>query len=292
MAKDHDFSLDKWLDGLGLPAAERATVAATLAADEKRVAYIRDSQLAQSDYAFKMNQLRQQEQTLQQKLADEERYVKELDDWKAAQTGTITAAQAAAAKAQGEAVAYAEYLRSIGIDPTTLGLSTTAAATATTTATTEAKTDTTPDGRYVTRDQAIALARWPVLYDQLNRQHQDLFGAPMDGVRLFDEVMKSTDDPQAVFDRLFDAPAKRAEKAEAAVEARIAQARADERVRVQSELMANKFVPQANPITGISPALVQFGAAAGQTNAQTDWLQSAAQDFNQSQAMRGANGGV
>lgn len=273
MAKNHDFSLDKWLDGLGLSAAERTTVASAINADPTRVAYIRDSQLAQSDYAFHMNELKT-------KIADEERYLKELDTWKGDQSLAIQQAHADVAKAKGEAAAYAEYLRTQGVDPATLGLPSAAAGAEPKIE--PAKPAEVDASKYVTRDQAIALARWPVVYDQLNREHQRLFGQPIDGTKLFDEVMKSTDDPQTVFDRVFNAPARRTEMQEADIQTRIEQARKDERIKVQSEISVGRYAP-TNPVGGVAPVIHQFGQQ-GKTNGDAGWQQEAMADFQRRQA--------
>lgn len=276
MAKDHSFSLDKWLDGLNLSAAERKTVADAITADDGRVAYIRDSQLAQSDYAFHMN-------ALQEKIKEEERYLSELETWRGEQGTTVQQAQADLAKARGEAATYAEYLRSQGVDPATLGLSATpATATATTDTAKQPEIDTS---KYVTRDQALALARWPVVYDQLNREHQRLFGQPIDGAKLFDEVMKSTDAPEAVFNRVFNVEARKAELATQERTDWEKRTRDEIRTQVQSEIAAGRFVP-TNPINGAAPVIQQFGVQ-GKTNGD-NWQQEAMSDFQSRQAARGA----
>lgn len=273
MAKNHDFSLDKWLDGLGLSAAERTTVASAINADPTRVAYIRDSQLAQSDYAFHMDELKT-------KIADEERYLKELDTWKGDQSLAIQQAHADVAKARGEVAAYAEYLRTQGVDPATLGLP--AAATATPATAESAKPADIDTSKYMTRDQGLAVAEWAILSQQLDREHQRLFGQPMDGMKLFNEIKKSTDDPTTVFNRIFNADQRRAEMAEADIQTRIEQARKDERIKVQSEISVGRYAP-TNPVGGVAPVIHQFGQQ-GKTNGDAGWQQEAMADFQRRQA--------
>lgn len=291
MAQNHEFDFDTWMSGLDLPAETRATIAESLKGNAKNVEYIKASQLRHQDYSFKMNQVGEKEKELAEKLRQEEEYVASLDAWKAEQENKVGHTTAEFAKAKGEAQALRAYLEANGIDPKTVlpeGLTVAPAAPLT-------PVTVTPDApaidtaKFLTREQGLALARWPVVYDQLNRQHQQLFGTAMDGEKLYTEVMKGQETPEAVFNRVFNVDARRAEIAVQERKDWEGKTRNEIKMQVLSEIQAGKFAP-TNALGDTAPVIKQFGVQ-GQTS--NDNIGSiAAQDYLTRQRQREAGSPV
>ena len=285
MPKDHNFDLDKWIADLDLSPEDRTLIASKLSTD-KNIKFIQESQLRQSDYTAKAQENARRANELKEKEESTDRYATSLAEWKAEQEKNLGSNSTTVAKLSGENAALKTFLQAQGIDTTGLNLDTT---------TTETKpTETKPDvdtNMYLTREQGIALAKWPVVFHNLNAKHQALFGKPMSeeqANQFLDATMKGGQDPNTIFDTHFKVAERKVELENQERETWKTNTRKELENQIRSDFLSQRNIPQSS-LNGTAPVIEAFGLQ-GQKNSDRQWNNDAVAEWQARQSSR--EGGV
>jgi hypothetical protein len=282
MAK-HDFDLDKWIDDLGLSAEDRALVSTKLAPAADK---IKEGQLRQSDYTAKIQQAVAAKAEADRLAKESEDYAASLATWKSEQEKIVGGDVADVAKVKGENAALKAYLERTGVDITSLGLKLD-------TEPTKVETKVEPSfdpSKVVSLQQGLALAKWPIVFRNLDAEHLRLYGKPMsdsDANTFLDKVMKEGRDPNVIFNEQFKVEERKAAIQLEQQEQWKAQTKKELETQIRSEIMSQKHIPNAG-INGNSTVIETFGVL-GKTNSDRSWNDSAVADYTRRLAAREGN---
>ncbi len=250
------FDQKAWLDSMALDAADRKAVEGLLA-NPKLVEKIGPTVMARSDYSRSMDELTKKQKESQDKLDTENAKVQDFyaktTAWTKDKEKILADTEAKAAKHEAEVARIkAETIKlqqQYAIDPNDVKsiLETPMAAAAAVVPKVEPARDPNT-GKYVTQEEAQSYPMIPAALSNLQQTHARLFpGKEFDAEALTASAMKNRRSLKDEYEVMFDAPKRRAELAEADVQAKIKKGIEEGLIAARSEI---------NPATGPSGAQV------------------------------------
>jgi hypothetical protein len=259
------FDLKTWLTEIGIGGDDLSLIETKLAPAAGK---IQSGYLAQADYSRKMDEVAKLQRDIE---AKDQRLAAEAAEW-AGMTATEQAAnktlKASIDKLEGQKLALTQRLRATaegaGIDPTPLLADLDAAPV---TKSNEPAASAVDLSKYVTGEQHAALAgmavRLPAQLMAIAREHRALTGEDVNEEAIIQEIetrartrgnQKSLN-PREVWEEMHGIPAKRAEKQEAGIQARIDAAKEEGRM----EAISQAALPGGSPRGRVAPVFTRAG---------------------------------
>lgn len=244
MALKHQ-DLETWLKSLPLSDEIKQKLEDELGADETKQVKVRETVLARSDYSRNMDALRDERKKLEDEVAraasESQALIQANTKWKTDNEGVFIKTQKKAEKLQAKVDAYNKKLAMLAaqgvIDPDDLDIEIAPDQT------TQQVVSDPQTGRFITKEELNNLRRSEeatqfkalAVFEDLNDEHQKLFGERLKRTEVLDALAKSGKNLRPWWEETFKVKEKRDELAKAEEEKRFNERLATEKTKWISE---------------------------------------------------------